>query len=372
MPHHRISEGQADMFAKAVRTDMAPKSDPGHAAKTEPSFLDPPAPVARLRARSFNALTLDDVPEPLIDGLIAKGSTHIFYGPTAQGKSFIAIDAALHVALGRAWCGHEAIQAGVVFVAAEDAEGVVQRALAFQKHYGLEGEAVPFTVLDGMVNLRDKGVRAELIAAAQALNTAHVLFVVDTLNRASPGLDENSVKEMNEIIHACDALRAAVPSTIWLIHHAGKDAGRGMRGASNLEQGMDSFALVDNLTLLFRKRKNGRLPSPMSFTLREIELGKDRAGRPVSSCVLEQDTRVKEAFGLPANQKAALEILQTLPAAAGPGVSRRAWREACKGVLARRQSFAEAVKGLKDAGYVTETEEGTFQAVEMGAASVFL
>src|SRR5690606_25718324 len=58
---------------------------------------------------------------------------------------------------------------------------------------------------------------------------------VDTVNRALGGGDENSSVDMGAFVAQAERLRVAFPgSAVLLVHHTGKDEGRGARGHSSL------------------------------------------------------------------------------------------------------------------------------------------
>ena len=58
-------------------------------------------------------------------------------------------------------------------------------------------------------------------------NTA--LIVVDTLARSMGAGDENTAKDIAMFIRNCDLLRQSTGAHVMLIHHTGKDEGRGAR-----------------------------------------------------------------------------------------------------------------------------------------------
>ena len=78
---------------------------------------------------------------------------------------------------------------------------------------------------------------AESIAAAGAVGG---VVCIDTLNRAAPGADENSSQDMGLIIEAAKALQMALGGLVLLVHHTGKDAGKGLRGHSSLFAALDA------------------------------------------------------------------------------------------------------------------------------------
>ncbi len=83
-------------------------------------------------AQRVGLLTLAELasrpqPEPLIDGVIDQGTTALLVGASNVGKSFLAIDLAVHVALGKRWAGREVAQGDVVFILGEGAGAFARR-----------------------------------------------------------------------------------------------------------------------------------------------------------------------------------------------------------------------------------------------------
>ena len=56
------------------------------------------------------------------------------------------------------------------------------------------------------------------------------VLVVDTLNKALAGANENDSADMGAAIAACDEIRRQTGAALILLAHNGKDAGKGLRG----------------------------------------------------------------------------------------------------------------------------------------------
>ena len=80
----------------------------------------------------------------LVKGILLQGTCSMAYGDSGTGKSFFALDLALHVALGRTWFGREVTQAIAIYIAAEAGASIRRRIVAFRQHHGLKDlEAIP-------------------------------------------------------------------------------------------------------------------------------------------------------------------------------------------------------------------------------------
>jgi hypothetical protein len=118
------------------------------------------------------------------------------------------------------------------------------------------------------------------------------VVIVDTLNRAAPTSDENSSKEMGEILQACKRLQDLIGGLVVLIHHTGKDTTRGARGHSSFFAALDGAIEVersnDKRSWSIAKAKDGQDGKSFPFNLKFHNLGKDSDGDEITSCTIEQ------------------------------------------------------------------------------------
>jgi len=208
------------------------------------------------------------------------------YGPSASGKSFLAFDLGVCIAEGRAWFGHKTISAPVVYVMLEGQAGLQKRVKALIKD---RGTAPPkdFHLILESVHLTDLNDVKNLAAV---IPKGAVIFI-DTLNRAAPTADENSSKEMGEIIEGANTLRLLTGGLVVLIHHTGKDVAQGMRGHSSLLAALDGAIEVKRnnagRTWTVAKAKDGEDGKSTPFKLMMHDLGTDTDGEPITSCTVE-------------------------------------------------------------------------------------
>lgn len=229
----------------------------------------------------------------LVRGLLPNRGLAVLYGASGSGKSFLALDVALHVALGRAWASQRVEQAGVVYVAAEGAIGFRRRVVAARERLGAWD--APFAVIDAAPNLgAASGDGPELVASirAQSLPQGWLpgLVVVDTVARVIPGLEENSARDMGVFIATADYIARELRCCVLLVHHSGKNADAGMRGSSALYGACDAVWSIANesgvRTVTLAKSKDGADNLVWSFALEQVEIGEDEEGEPITSCVV--------------------------------------------------------------------------------------
>lgn len=188
----------------------------------------------------YTASELAALPDPewVVKGFVVEGLTMIVGGPGTY-KSFAALDACLHVAVGKRWHGQEVKQGHVVYLAGEGAAGLKKRVRAWCEHHGVsESELDHFLVVPLAPNLMRSEQVERLASTLRLLPDGPVLVCVDTLARAMHGGNENAVEDVGKVIGALDELRVRFGCSALLLHHVGKD-GVTSRGSSALEGAAD-------------------------------------------------------------------------------------------------------------------------------------
>ena len=224
------------------------------------------------------------------DGLAA------LFGPSGSGKSFLVLDIAASVARGAdEWHGYRVTRGPVTYCALEGEAGMGKRIKAWAKHYeqpvpdSLRFITQPFDILDA-------DDVAELAIAVQSAGGAGGLVILDTLNRAAPGADENSSVDMSNIIAAAKRLQTLTGGLVLIVHHTGKDATKGLRGHSSLYAALDA-AIEVNRTDSRRewsiaKSKDDETGTTHAFRLEVVSVGVDDEGEDITSCVAVLDDSV--------------------------------------------------------------------------------
>lgn len=244
-------------------------------------------------------------PEWLIEDILPRAEIGAIFGESGAGKSFLAIDIAMAVARGCDWNCHKTPSGGkVVYIAAEGSSGMRSRLKAYLKDRKLDGEEdvekLPFEVIDAAPNLYDK---SETLALTKALKLAGKidLIVIDTLAQVMPGANENASEDMSRIIAHCRGIHIATGAMVVLIHHAGKDTTRGLRGWSGLKAALDVSIEVtrqgQRRMVYLDKVKDGEDGLAWNFSLRALSLGVGINGKELFSCVADFDKAKANAAG---------------------------------------------------------------------------
>jgi hypothetical protein len=122
---------------------------------------------------------------------------------------------------------------------------------------------------------------------------AGAVVFLDTLNRAAPTADENSGKDMGEILEGAKRLQSLIRGVVVLIHHTGKDTTKGLRGHSSLFAAMDAAIEVsrdgDRREWTVAKSKDGADGDAHPFRLQVETLGLDAYDDPITSCTVRMD-----------------------------------------------------------------------------------
>jgi putative DNA primase/helicase len=214
------------------------------------------------------------------------------YGPSGSGKSFLALDLCAAIAEGYEWFGRRVTAAPVAYVCLEGEAGLSKRAKAWSVR-NRRGLPARMRFITQPLDLRQSDDVADLSAAVVAAGGRGGLLVIDTLNRAAPGADENTSSDMGELIEASKELQRRTGGVVLLVHHTGKDGTKGLRGHSSLYAALDAAIEVnrtdDRREWSIAKSKDDADGERTAFALRVVELGDDEDGEPITSCIVEPD-----------------------------------------------------------------------------------
>ena len=270
--------------------------------------------VVNIRRREYPFEMYNDVTPALdttalVQGLIKPESFIVTYGESGSGKTFDALHRALCIASGTPYFGRWAERGLVVYLAAEGGSSTRNRVYAYRRELFPNADfiLVPYSVdllnpdgdVEGLVDhirrLEDKSGRGCALA------------VQDTLARAMPGGNENAGEDMGQLVANVDRIRHEIGCAFELVHHAGKDAARGARGHSCLKAATDTELEVScaNGVHFVRSTKQRDLPlgDEFAFTLRQVEVGKDQNGDPVTTCVPVVSEHVRQDTQRPTEQE---------------------------------------------------------------------
>lgn len=230
----------------------------------------------------FRFLSIPDMerlpdPEWIIDGVFARKSFGIIYGPPKRGKTFVALDMALSVSAGLDdWQGRPVRAGGVLYIAGEGVGGLKKRVKAWLNHHQVSSD-IPFRILASTVNFMLPEQVTALLTAIDALGEQFSMVIVDTVARAMLGGDENAAKEMGLFVASCDIVKEHTGACVVGIHHSGKNSDNGMRGSSALLGAVDTVLKIDKeeetVTIVMEEQKDAEPLEDIVLTLQSVPVG---------------------------------------------------------------------------------------------------
>ena len=336
---------------------------------------------------------LDD--KQLVEGLIAVGDIAVLYGAAKTGKSFLAVDLAVALSNGEVWFDRSINTAKVLYWAGEDFKGLIARRAACTRHKGACGV---FSIGDDPLSLAPSKAADTLDALSNVLryelapssledpsnySKLPPVLIVDTWAMLTASMDENSGRDMSAAMAALRELQVRVANlTIIIIHHAGKDGSRGMRGHSSLLAAVDVAIEVDRSSKglgrwTVRNARRNPTGATGQFRLKPVSLPAGAfsvAGTQLETCILEEIDEVEKDITLSDKAIQALDRLKLLegvnagkPCEAAPqgvAVETTFFKAHLKETIfdqpsddARRKAADRAVKQLINAGRIGRLDD---------------
>lgn len=266
----------------------------------------------------FNVLSIDQFNKrpPMtwrIKNVLPAQGLAIMYGRSGSGKTFLLLDLLLAIATSDEWFGHSINKASVCYVCLEGASGVHQRLAAWEK---ASGRSLPksFKIITDPLDLMQTAHIHELANSIKGADFGSGVIAIDTLNAATPRMDENSSKDMGIAISNLKLLMTLTNSLVLTSHHTGKDESRGMRGHSSLHGAIDVEIYLKSTnssrTWALEKIRDYENGETHSFKLVTHELDTDEDGEIITSCSIEPDTPVPLGIRKPRGQNQLLVFNQ--------------------------------------------------------------
>lgn len=327
---------------------------------------------ARFRVRKPDDLLQSTfISDYLVKDLFPPETLSAIYGEPGSGKSFLALYIAYMLSMVWPVFGRRVRGVPVLYVALEGERGFEKRIRAAMQKWA--ASAGFYFITERADLFGGLGDTEAVIDAARSVEAEFI--VIDTLARAMGAGSENESADMGRIIEAFDVIRRETKAHVCVVHHSGKDSARGMRGHSSLLAAVDTAIEVKKLetgerVMRVTKSKDDTDGAEIVFDLEVVQVGVDRDGDPITSCV------VRESEGDPTPQKArvtgsagtALDMLKRAIAESGepaPAASRAPagsrtipvvlWRSYCDaGTVtksdnpdSKRRTFVRAVETLQ-------------------------
>lgn len=300
----------------------------------------------------------------LVKGLIGTNSSVGIIGPTGSGKTFFATDLAVHIAASRAWRGF-AVEGGLaIYGALEGPVSAVNRFVACRQAGRFTG-GLPLRLTPGPINLRtleDRDLLIDFIRQAEIDHGEKCTAVfIDTLARAMCGGDENASEDMGALIAGSDHVRLATGATLVLVHHLGKDNSKGARGHSSFKAALDTEIEImeegDVRVATVTKQRDLPSGTRFAFKLQTVELGQDKDGDAVNTCIVESADTPPIAKKEPTSQSIR-DGLKALRQLNQPVMTLREVQDTLKAIITDRRRRSDAVVWLQKNQYLTPSVGG--------------
>jgi hypothetical protein len=258
----------------------------------KPRPTPPPGQRERFHLVRFADINASAHSAYTIKGLLPRTGLAVIYGPPKCGKSFLAFDMLLHVALGWEYRGKRVTQGTVVYCALEGALGFEKRIVAFRQEKLKDQAAKPsFYLMSAPLSLYTDHPKfiADIKKQIGNGNERPSVVCIDTLNRSLEG-SESSDEDMSRYIRAADTIRDAFDSLVLIVHHCGHTAER-PRGHSALIGALDVQISVKrspnkDIVAELELTKDDEAGFTFVSRLQSVDLGADQDGDSITSCVI--------------------------------------------------------------------------------------
>ena len=243
--------------------------------------------------------------------LFAERETVLMAAEPKAGKTAISLKLAMSVALGESLgSGSNGLSITeprpVLYFTLEGARAVEMRIAAERGHRNGQGKEWPtrdndrLFVVDRPQNLLADAAQlafcAKIIAHDRQCTSSYGsslgLIFIDTLTKAMPGGDQNSVEDTSQLFKITDILREnGVTATIVFIHHLSKQGE--VRGSTNIEAEVDVVTSVEKtktpglVRLVIRRARSIDESVAYTFKLSSYYLGETVQGHSMSAPIVD-------------------------------------------------------------------------------------
>ena len=260
-------------------------------------------------------------PAETIEGVAWASLITVLVSESGAGKTFVLLDAAAAVSAGLPWHGRTTQEGTVAYCSFEgDAIGLRLRAMNLHAGHRFDNLAVirlsdpisPQLTRDGEIrSMGEQTFLREIAALRQDIADQHRpplrLIVIDTIRASMTGSEDASDHTSAYLRVARRVLAETPDAACVLAHHAGWQDGeqkkKRERGSSSWRGNVDATLYLEAgeydretgsapLTLTTLKVRDAERPAPLRMIRQRVTLNEsDPRGQPVTSCVIERETR---------------------------------------------------------------------------------
>ncbi|MEX1275504.1 MAG: AAA family ATPase [Bacteroidota bacterium] len=198
-----------------------------------------------------------------VEGLFAQPSLNLLVGDPGSKKTFLAIDLAVSVAMGKPWLGHAVNPCPVLFVDEETGMHQLWNRLNASLHAHGADISTPFEFISlGGYDFRDNADAEQLIHRARGRGSGFI--VIDALaNLMHSG--ENNLGSVQPVLFNLRRMAESCKAAVIVIHHNNRHGV--FRGSSSISAGVDLMlsirsAPADSLIELSAFKARFKAPQP--------------------------------------------------------------------------------------------------------------
>lgn len=255
-------------------------ASPLSGAEAHAAYMPDPSAPRKFRFQLYGEDDMDawEPPAWLVPGWLPEVGVAVLYGLPGTLKTFLAVDLAMHLATGQAWCGRPAGEPlRTVYLPFEGPDAIGrERRPAWRMVHGNEKRANFKTLKNVLPHAFAPEEVEQFIADIEAQGGAS-LVVLDTWARFMFGLDENHARDAGAAVAALEAIRDRLHCLVLVLAHSSAKGGVGVRGSSALEGAVDTMIEVKRekgtlaVELWCQRQKNAQEPkAPLTFEARPI------------------------------------------------------------------------------------------------------
>jgi len=202
---------------------------------------------------------------PVIENLFNRKQVGFLYGESNTGKSFAALSLLNRVAQGKPWAGlRVAKESHAFYFDGETGVEIKDRNAAWCNKFNNGVKNDRMHILSPQINLFDKEIQLRIINDVNKItNSKGGIICFDTLSsflayyskRSIDGTttmdmenpDENDAIAMRKLISILKRIAVETNSFVLMVHHGGKDAAKGMKGAITLKNDSDTVIKLEQI-----------------------------------------------------------------------------------------------------------------------------
>lgn len=229
-----------------------------------------------------------------IKNMLMEGEVSLVHGDGNVGKTAFVCALGAHICRGESFAGLRVTRGMVLHNAAEAPQSVVRRAAPLVVD---AIDAAPYLVLERRTDLGGKEDVAGFIDRARRAEHAAGeklrLVIFDTANLSMGERDENSTRDVSDVIEGAKFIARSLAVHVIIVHHSGKSGDGKARGSSVFRDNVDAaFGLRaeecesgQRTVVSNNKQRDGKKARPLAFRIEGHLLGHDQDGDPVTTPV---------------------------------------------------------------------------------------